>query len=67
MYINAFKFFKKRKLLGIKLLKKKRLTKAVNDIKIDVSNIHLDSKEHKDVPVYDTYNKVQKKIRAFLC
>jgi hypothetical protein len=42
----------------MKLPKKKRSTKAVNDMKIDVSNIHLDSKEHKDVPVYDTYNKV---------
>jgi hypothetical protein len=58
MYVNTFKFFKKRKLLGIKLPKKKRLTKAVNDMKIDVLNIHLDSKEHKDVLIYNTCNEV---------
>jgi hypothetical protein len=58
MYINAFKFFKKRELLGMKLPKKKRLTKAVDNMKIDVSNIHLDSEKHKDVPVYDMCNEV---------
>jgi hypothetical protein len=46
--------------------KKKRSTKAVDDMKMDVSNIHLDSEEHEDVPVYDTCDKVRKKIRAFL-
>jgi hypothetical protein len=67
MYINAFKFFKKRELLGMKPPKKKRSTEAVDDMKMDVSNIHLDGEEHEDVPVYDTCDEVRKKIRAFLC
>jgi hypothetical protein len=46
---------------------KKKSTEAVDDMKMDVSNIHLDGEEHKDVPVYDTCDEVRKKIRAFLC
>ncbi|KAH6667321.1 hypothetical protein B0J14DRAFT_567828 [Halenospora varia] len=47
--------------------KEKKSTEAVDDMNMDVSNIHLDGEEYEDVPVYDTCDEVRKKIRAFLC
>ncbi|KFY26185.1 hypothetical protein V491_01414 [Pseudogymnoascus sp. VKM F-3775] len=57
---------KKGEPLGIKPQKKKRWTEGVNNMKMDVSNIHLDGEEHENVPVYDTCDQVRKKIRTFL-
>jgi hypothetical protein len=36
-------------------------------MEMDVLNIHLDSEEHENVPVYDTCNEVRKQNREFLC
>ncbi|KAJ3286703.1 hypothetical protein HK104_008907 [Borealophlyctis nickersoniae] len=62
-YIQAARFFKKRELAGIKPPKKKKASKADEDKKHDVSDIHLDGEETGDVPVYDT---CRKKINAYL-
>jgi hypothetical protein len=66
VYVNAFQFFKKRELQGIKAPKKKRVTKAEEEEKNDVSNIHLDGESDVDVPVYDTCDEARKKISAYL-
>jgi hypothetical protein len=55
MLLNSLK---KHKLLGIKLPKHKRLTKGVNNMKMDVLDIHLNGKEHENVPIYNMCNEV---------
>ena len=64
-YDAAFAFFKKRELQGIKMQRKK-VKKADEDEKMDVSGIHLDGEESKEVPIYDTCNEIRKKIAAYL-
>jgi hypothetical protein len=64
-YIEAFKFFKKRELQGIKAPKKK-VKKAEETVKNDVSDIHLDGEAGLNVPVYDTCDEIRKKISAYL-
>ena len=65
VYYNAFKFFKKRDLKGIPMPKKK-VKKAEEDKKLDISGIHLDGEETGEVDVYDTCDEVRRKIAAFL-
>jgi hypothetical protein len=64
-YFAAFRFFKKRELQGLKMPKKK-LKKADEDKKNDVSGIQLDGEEEEDVPIYETCDEVRRKIEAYL-
>lgn len=65
-YYNAFRFFKKRELQGIKEPKKKKVSRAEEDQKNDVSQVKLDGETSDDVPIYDTCDEVRKKISAYL-
>ncbi|KUJ20829.1 uncharacterized protein LY89DRAFT_579498, partial [Mollisia scopiformis] len=65
VYYNAFKFFKKRELQGIKLPKKKAKP-AEEAAKNDVSGIHLEGETDQSVPVYDSCDEIRRKIRAYL-
>ncbi|KAE8444566.1 hypothetical protein EG329_014490 [Mollisiaceae sp. DMI_Dod_QoI] len=65
VYWKAFKFFKKRELLGIKMPKKK-VKPAEEAAKNDVSSIHLEGEADQTVPVYDTCDEIRKKISAYL-
>ena len=65
VYYKAFKFFKKREIKGIPMPKKK-VKKAEEDKKLDVSGIHLHGEETGEVEVYDTCDEVRRKIAAFL-
>ncbi|ETS78149.1 hypothetical protein PFICI_10211 [Pestalotiopsis fici W106-1] len=74
MYYNAWKFFKKRELQGVKNTapKKAKTTatakasgKTVPD-SLDVGGVTLDGEDKGPVPVYDTCDEVRKKIRAQL-
>lgn len=65
VYSNAFKFFKKRELQGIKAPKKKAKP-AVEAAKNDISDIHLEGEDEQAVPVYDSCDEVRKKISAYL-
>jgi hypothetical protein len=60
-------YSKKREPSAIKSPKKIRSTEGANNMEMDVLNIHLDSEEHENVPVYDTCNEVRKQNREFLC
>ena len=42
------------------------MTKAEEEKKNDVSDIHLDGESEVDVPVYDTCDEARKKINAYL-
>jgi len=64
-YVEAYKFFKKRELQGIKVPKKKAKT-AEEDAKSDVSAITLEGEATNEVLVFDTCDEVRKKIRAYL-
>jgi hypothetical protein len=64
-YQEAFKFFKKRELKGVKIPKKK-VKKAEEAAQNDVSAIHLDGEAEGAVPVYDSCDEIRKKIRAYL-
>lgn len=64
-YDNAFAFFKKRELQGIKQPRKK-VKKAEEHQKIDVSGIHLDGEDEGEVEVYETCDEVRKKVNAYL-
>ncbi len=64
-YVQAFKFFKKRELQGIKAPKKK-VKKSEAIVKNDVSGIHLDGEAEVNVPVFDSCDEVRKKISAYL-
>ncbi|CZR66326.1 uncharacterized protein PAC_16227 [Phialocephala subalpina] len=65
VYYNAFKFFKRRELQGIKIPKKKAKP-AEEAKKNDVSAIHLEGEEDQSVPVYDSCDEIRRKIRAYL-
>jgi hypothetical protein len=66
VYYNAFKFFKRRELMGIKPPKKQKVSKEEEEKKLDVSGIHLEGEEEVEVPVYNTCDEIRKKINAFL-
>ena len=63
--VNAFVFFKKRELTGKKVPKKK-VKKEDEEKKHDMTGVHLDGESDGDVPVYDTCDRVRRKIRAYL-
>jgi hypothetical protein len=63
-YVEAFKFFKRRELQGIKPPKK--VEKAEETVKNDVSAIHLDGEGEVNVPVFDSCDEIRKKISAYL-
>jgi hypothetical protein len=81
-YIQAWKYFKKRELQGIKMPTKKRTKtsssaagkqgaeakKAGSETANgkDLSNIHLDGEDEDEVPVYDTCDEIRRKISAHL-
>jgi hypothetical protein len=64
-YVEAFKFFKKRELQGIKVPKKKAKT-TEESAKYDVSAITLDGEAETNVLVFDSCDEIRKKIRAHL-
>ncbi|KAF7878798.1 hypothetical protein EAF04_000001 [Stromatinia cepivora] len=66
VYYNAFAFFKKRELQGVKPPKKAKVSKAEEEKKFDVSAIKLDGESTASVPVYDSCDEVRKKISAYL-
>lgn len=73
-YYNAFEFFKKRELAGIKMPRKKQKTDDTKDTnskpnekdKYDVSEVHLDGEDQESVPIFDTCEDIRKKISAHL-
>ncbi|KAI3324215.1 hypothetical protein HD806DRAFT_494452 [Xylariaceae sp. AK1471] len=69
-YPRAARFFKKLELQGLKAAPPPRAKKAKTNTKekeyLDVSGIHLQGEETKQVPVFDTCDEVRKKIRAVL-
>jgi hypothetical protein len=73
-YYNAFEFFKKRELAGVKMPRKKQKTEEGKSTssnkddkdKYDVSEIHLDGEDHERVPIFDTCDDIRKKINAHL-
>lgn len=80
-YIQAWKFFEKRKAAGLKMPTKKKAktdgdaTKSPASAKKgakkdegipDLSDIHLDGEDTDAVEVYDTCDEVRRKISAFL-
>lgn len=65
VYYNAFAFFKKRELQGIKIPKKKAKP-AVESAKNDVSGVQLEGEAEQNVPVYDSCDEIRKKINAYL-
>lgn len=73
VYYNAWKFFKKRELRGVKMPRKKQ--KTVTDASgkkkevpahEDISGIHLEGEDEDDVPVYDSCDEIRRKINAYL-
>ncbi|KAJ8069573.1 hypothetical protein OCU04_000012 [Sclerotinia nivalis] len=66
VYYNAFAFFKKRELQGVKPPKKAKVSKAEEEKKFDVSAIKLDGESTISVPVYDSCDEIRKKISAYL-
>ncbi|TGO50751.1 hypothetical protein BOTNAR_0381g00020 [Botryotinia narcissicola] len=66
VYLNAFIFFKKRELQGVKPPKKPKVSKAEEVKKFDVSAVKLDGESTISVPIYDSCDEVRKKIRAYL-
>ncbi|RDW68497.1 hypothetical protein BP5796_09154 [Coleophoma crateriformis] len=65
-FYNAFAFFKRRELLGIKPAKKAKVSKEEETRLLDVSSVKLDGEETMEVPVYDTCDEIRRKITAFL-
>lgn len=65
-YAAAFRFFQKRKEAGVTEVPKKKVKKAEESKKLDVSTIHLEGEASESVPIYDTCDDVRRKIAAFL-
>ncbi|KAH0404387.1 hypothetical protein KCU89_g1180, partial [Aureobasidium melanogenum] len=78
-YQNAWLFFKKREMAGLKIPTKKQKTAAntasssaasssgkKDAVTTDISNIHLDGEETDSVEVYDSCDEIRKKIAAHL-
>ena len=77
VYQNAWEFFKKREIAGLKMPTKKKAktadagsgaapSKAKKDAGLDISSIQLDGEEADDVPVQDSCNEIRRKINAHL-
>ncbi|KAI1847547.1 hypothetical protein JX265_000798 [Neoarthrinium moseri] len=67
VYYNAWKFFKKRELQGVKAPAAKKAKPTVKTAaELDVADIKLDGEDEGEVPVFDTCDEIRKKIRAFL-
>lgn len=68
-YGNAWEFFKKRQLAGIKPAKKAKATSASASSAApatDISDISLPGEDNGRVEVYDTCDEIRKKINAHL-
>jgi hypothetical protein len=72
-YGNAWEFFKKREMAGIKAPKKAKAATASSSASTssaapitDISNISLDGEESSSVQVYDSCDEIRKKINAHL-
>lgn len=67
-YGNAWEFFKKREMAGIKTTKKKAKTSsaAASAPATDISNVSLPGEESGGVEVYDSCDEIRKKINAHL-
>lgn len=81
-YMNAWEFFKKRELAGVKMSNKKqkadgsatgpqdRATQSVKDARnssgISIADIHLPGEDFDNVAVYDSCDEVRRKIDAHL-
>ncbi|KAF2477042.1 uncharacterized protein BDR25DRAFT_330958 [Lindgomyces ingoldianus] len=66
VYLNAYQFFRKRELRGIKLPKKVKTAAAAATNRVDISGIILEGEEQDKVEVYDTCDEVRRKINAHL-
>jgi hypothetical protein len=62
VFQNAFAFFKHRELNGIEAPKKKEDEEKATD----VSGVKLDGEEDGEVPVFETFDEVRRKVRAYL-
>lgn len=75
-YGNAWRFFKRRELAGIKAPKKTKTSPSASTAQsggstpsqahADISAIHLPGEETRSVPIFDTCDEVRKKINAYL-
>lgn len=68
-YGNAWEFFKKRELAGVKAPKKPKASVASGSSAAqipDISSISLPGEENNNVQVYETCDEVRKKINAHL-
>ena len=69
-YQNAWEFFEKREIAGLKMPKKPKLQtedgKAKDNVTPDLSDIHLEGEETDSVEVLDTCADVRRKITAYL-
>ncbi|KAI1370390.1 hypothetical protein F4677DRAFT_438590 [Hypoxylon crocopeplum] len=65
-YHNAFAFFKKRELQGLKATPPRKARKSEKKAVLDVGDVKLDGEDPEEVPVYDTCDEIRKKIRSFL-
>ena len=80
VFLNAWAFFKKRDMMGLKMPTKKQKTaanstagtkakagaKGGSSAAVDISDIHLEGEEDDAVPVYETCDEVRRKINAHL-
>ncbi|TAQ84338.1 hypothetical protein B7494_g7341 [Chlorociboria aeruginascens] len=66
VYVEAFSFFKKRELQGIKPPKKKVKKEDEQRNTVDLSGITLDGESSDQVEIYDTCDEVRKNINAYL-
>ena len=66
-YFEAWRFFKRRELAGIKAPKKAKTTASKATVALpDISKVYLEGEEERDVPVYDTCDELRRKINAHL-
>ncbi|CAK1357536.1 hypothetical protein CB0940_07735 [Cercospora beticola] len=75
-YGNAWRFFKRRELAGIKTTKKAKTSPSVStagaggnnpsQTHADISTIRLPGEESRSVPIFDTCDEIRKKINAYL-
>lgn len=66
-YFEAWRFFKRRELAGIKAPKRAKTTASKATVALpDISKVHLDGEEERKVEVYDTCDEIRRKINAHL-
>ncbi|ORY09173.1 hypothetical protein BCR34DRAFT_568903 [Clohesyomyces aquaticus] len=66
VYMNAWAFFKKRELRGLKMPNKKAKMIATESAQPDISGVVLPGEMNDSVEVYDTCDEVRRKINAHL-